>query len=812
MRTSRLRHAWPRLASRALCDVARELPPAPLKWGETASSSAAPPRLSSLCEQYDHLCDVGSLQRDPEQRALVVRLQSLREELRAHSRQYHAYTLALDRWHMAVRDARQRRAAERRRERERLAALPVWRRALMQVIGMVPQDDAESTAPAAPAAPAATAAPAAPAASPSKTPLELRIRPKQEVSSDTDEDPAWLERFEQQHDAPAAGSGERASSETPDHDGMAAPNAAHGLSAQERQHPFWTSGIGAAALRQASRAVAKPSRDDDSPPPPPPPPPPPKGLFIHGNVGGGKTLLMDLFAEAVAADLATDRAAHAGDRVGDQGARPLQLRRVHFNAFIIECHRRLHSHTMSELESAKAAAASTGAASTGAASTSAEASASIHSAAERSAADPSADGPSTASTADPAEAPRWNVITELVRRLVSEGDTPSPERGRNLHLALDTISAEIMSHAAMVSEGGREVDVGGSSTLPRELSAPVPGSVVSDSVMRAASDRTRVVSDPSGNPVSSGVLCFDEVQFMDIADATVVTGVLDRLFSAGWVLVATCNRTPSEFAESVLHREHPQARFTTRVQALCETATLATREGGDYRLRLKPAAEPSFLHPLGERTAAEHERFFQELTAGAAAERTEPIAHGRSLRLRACPRGVAKLSFVSLCDRPLGAADYIALAQRFHTLFLTDVPQLSLRDRDKARRFITLVDQLYNHRVRLISTAEVPISELFTGSAGGAPVPIDLEGLEFEGEAGKIDELNPIGVTANALPSDGVGGLARTGRVAADSRKQLVHDSLFTGEDEAFAFRRAISRLMEMQSQQYLSMHAATRG
>ena len=99
--------------------------------------------------------------------------------------------------------------------------------------------------------------------------------------------------------------------------------------------------------------------------------------------------------------------------------------------------------------------------------------------------------------------------------------------------------------------------------------------------------------------------------------------------------------------------------------------------------------------------------------------------------------------------------------------------------------------------------------QLFLGSGTAR---LDLEGLEFEGEAGKIGILNPIGVTANALPSDGGGGLARTGRVAADSRKQLVHDSLFTGEDEAFAFRRAISRLMEMQSQQYLSLHAATRG
>jgi predicted ATPase len=171
---------------------------------------------------------------------------------------------------------------------------------------------------------------------------------------------------------------------------------------------------------------------------------------------------------------------------------------------------------------------------------------------------------------------------------------------------------------------------------------------------------------------------------------------------------------------------------------------------------------------------------------------------------------VARLEFTQLCDTALGASDYIALAQRFHTIFLLNVPQLSLRERDQARRFITLIDQLYNHRTMLVATAAVPMQALFQGAAptdlGGA----DLEGLEFEGEAGKSAELNPIGVTANSLASDAA--TASTGAVSADGRKVLVRDSLFTGEDEVFAFRRALSRLHEMQSAAYLTQSRARIG
>ena len=130
---------------------------------------------------------------------------------------------------------------------------------------------------------------------------------------------------------------------------------------------------------------------------------------------------------------------------------------------------------------------------------------------------------------------------------------------------------------------------------------------------------------------------------------------------------------------------------------------------------------------------------------------------------------------------------------------------MSLRQRDQARRFITFVDQLYNHKTRLIASAAVPVEELFSGAAGWHDQGATLEGLEFEGEAGKAPELNPIGVTANSLASSAAATLAGTANVGADSRKRLGKDSLFTGEDETFAFRRALSRLREMGSVEFLA-------
>jgi len=241
--------------------------------------------------------------------------------------------------------------------------------------------------------------------------------------------------------------------------------------------------------------------------------------------------------------------------------------------------------------------------------------------------------------------------------------------------------------------------------------------------------------------------------------------------------------------------------------ALCDQAEL---QGGgidrptDYRATLEPDKTVGFFSPVDETTVAALDSRFEALTLGEARAVDFPVANGRAIELRYSPRGVARLSFDQLCNSHLGAADYIALAQRCHTLCIDEVPQLSLRERDKARRFITLIDQLYNHKVRLMATSAVPLQQLFNGGGAASDGAASLEGLEFEGEAGKSEELNPIGNPANRLevPS------RNSGRVAADSRKDLYRgqDSLFTGEDESFAFRRALSRLIEMQSVRYSAL------
>lgn len=517
---------------------------------------------------------------------------------------------------------------------------------------------------------------------------------------------------------------------------------------------------------------------------------------------------MDLFAEALAS---SPNAATSGERTAST-----KLRRVHFNAFIMECHRRLHAHSLAvahELkeESRRAAAVA------------AEAAAEDVVAGDGILKRPAPEGvdhetgvgaarfrasPPSLSSLETSRP--WDAVAELVRKLVAEPG--APETGTNLDQALDRISQSILEST---QDGGAH---------PAAAAAASAASAAADTATDSESD-ARVETDPHGRPVSAGVLCFDEVQMMDIADATIVSGVLSRLFDAGWVLVATCNRTPDEFARSTMHREHPQARFTARILECCESVHLrtpvdeASGEAIDYRQTLRACLdEPTYISPLGPTTEQTLDgRFADALSGGEACETSLPISAGRSLRLLASDsHGVARTSFTQLCASTLGAADYIALAQRFHTLFLTDVPQLSLQHRDQARRFITLIDQLYNHRTKLVATAAVPLPLLFDGksSTGTAAALMSeaLEGLEFEGEAGKTSELNPIGVSANSLASDAAANLARTARVGADTRKRLARDSLFTGEDEVFAFRRALSRLQEMGSIEYLARSGRARG
>jgi hypothetical protein len=268
-----------------------------------------------------------------------------------------------------------------------------------------------------------------------------------------------------------------------------------------------------------------------------------------------------------------------------------------------------------------------------------------------------------------------SVIDRFVDRFVAEGWRGRAEAEASLAVAMQRISNDI------VRAGVGEALGGGA-----EGARPAEGA-------------TRVLLDEEGCPLSVGVLCYDEVQMMDIADATILSGVLQSLLRAGWVLVATCNRAPEQFTASTLHREHPQARFSESIRTHCDTFRLGSA-GRDYREELVPAADVSFFCPdsAGEGTAAASpaarlDRCFEQLTRGMAVEEDAPIAAGRHLRLLA-GKGVARASFERLCGTPLGAGDFVALAQRYHTVCVEALPQLSMNQRDKARRFITLVDQI----------------------------------------------------------------------------------------------------------------------
>jgi predicted ATPase len=202
---------------------------------------------------------------------------------------------------------------------------------------------------------------------------------------------------------------------------------------------------------------------------------------------------------------------------------------------------------------------------------------------------------------------------------------------------------------------------------------------------------------------------------------------------------------------------------------------------------------------LGSQSQLELEQKWDEITTAIMDKSTVsvgmesiPVMFGRELQVPESCNGVARFTFEQVCDRPVGAADYIALAQNYHTVFITDIPIMSMRIHDKARRFITLVDELYNHRCRLICTADAPPDDLFLGTLDG-PI-LDLESLQFETEAESSRLRRDVQAEGSVAPL----GVSKEGKAS-------IH-SLLSGREELFAFRRAVSRLMEMQTPVYLKM------
>jgi cell division protein ZapE len=197
------------------------------------------------------------------------------------------------------------------------------------------------------------------------------------------------------------------------------------------------------------------------------------------------------------------------------------------------------------------------------------------------------------------------------------------------------------------------------------------------------------------------LLCLDEMQITDIADAMIVGRLFEGLLAAGTVIVTTSNLAPGQLYRNGLNRQL-FLPFIALIEQRLEVISLDSPT--DYRLgRVK--AHETFLTPISAQTDARLQDLWQRLTDTAHGQPLDIDVLGRKLHVPQAAHGCARFTFAELCEQPLGPPDYLALAQNFQILFLEHIPELNPDRRNEARRFVLLIDTLYDGKVRLVATS-----------------------------------------------------------------------------------------------------------
>ncbi|KAK0342078.1 cell division protein ZapE [Brevundimonas aurantiaca] len=221
------------------------------------------------------------------------------------------------------------------------------------------------------------------------------------------------------------------------------------------------------------------------------------------------------------------------------------------------------------------------------------------------------------------------------------------------------------------------------------------------------------------------LLCFDELQVTDIADAMILGRLFEALFEDKVVLAVTSNRAPEDLYKNGINRQ----LFTPFIDIIRDRCDVVQTAGArDWRLDRLSSAQ--VWHTPDDR--AGFEALWRELKGGEPEESAHLTVLGRDVVVERTVGAMARASFADLCGRPLGPQDYLAIAERFHTLFLEDVPILGPANHHEARRLVTLVDALYEAKTKLIVLAAARPEALYTEGVGA---------FEFERTVSRFNEM-----------------------------------------------------------------------
>ena len=211
---------------------------------------------------------------------------------------------------------------------------------------------------------------------------------------------------------------------------------------------------------------------------------------------------------------------------------------------------------------------------------------------------------------------------------------------------------------------------------------------------------------------NTSLLCFDEMEIRDIADAMIIYRLFKSLFSKGLVLVTTSNQPPENLYKNGLHRD----RFLPFIDLINFNMEVSQiKEGKDWRKSLL-IGKKTWLNPINSKNDEEVGKIFNQLTKGFNVKENTIMVSGRKIKIPKSAGGIAVFNFKDLCEQPLAASDYVELADKYKGFLIKNVPKLGEKQNNESRRFIWLIDALYDRKCFLIATSEVDIKKLYTGT------------------------------------------------------------------------------------------------